>query len=142
MTIRTVTVEEAYEEMSTHSEVNFVDVRTVPEYEAGHPQKSNNIPWVLPDPTTGEMTPNAGFLYAMEATFPQDQTLYVSCKMGGRSLGACYDLEKAGWTDLVNIDGGFGGKRDPEGNVIAPGWVDCALPVDTNESEYEEPMEF
>ena len=38
-------------------------------------------------------------------------------------------LQQAGFQDISNMIGGFGGMRDPMGTVIAPGWVASALPV-------------
>jgi hypothetical protein len=38
-------------------------------------------------------------------------------------------LQKAGYQDIANVIGGFGGMRDQTGNVIAPGWAASGLPV-------------
>ncbi|MGH7864179.1 MAG: rhodanese-like domain-containing protein, partial [Candidatus Binataceae bacterium] len=51
------------------------------------------------------------------------------CMSGMRSQRACEILESAGYTDLTNVRGGFGGQRDQSGEVVAPGWRDCGLPV-------------
>ena len=50
---------------------------------------------------------------------------------GGRSQRACEMLEEAGFTDLTNVAGGFGGNRDASGNVVVAGWRDAGLPVTT-----------
>jgi hypothetical protein len=55
---------------------------------------------------------------------------------GGRSLSALRALESAGYTDLVNVETGWGGKRDPTGRVVAPGWKDAGLPVGNEKSTY------
>ena len=39
-----------------------------------------------------------------------------------RSQRACELLAHEGYSDLVNLDGGFHGARDPMGGV-APGWA-------------------
>jgi hypothetical protein len=56
-----------------------------------------------------------------------------------RSLHALHELEGAGYADLVNVSTGFGGKRGPMGNVIAPGWRDAGLPVETTPSTWTGP---
>jgi hypothetical protein len=38
-------------------------------------------------------------------------------------------LQQAGFQDVANVVGGFGGMRDQMGNVIAPGWAASGLPV-------------
>ncbi len=37
---------------------------------------------------------------------PKEQTIYLICKSGGRSLHAAQLLEQVGYNDLVNIAGG------------------------------------
>lgn len=32
-----------------------------------------------------------------------------------------------GWTDLVNMEGGYHGKPDEMGNVSVPGWAACGF---------------
>ena len=52
--------------------------------------------------------------------------------MGGRSARAAQLLAGAGYEAAVNVDGGFGGRRDPAtGQVIAEGWAPAGLPVET-----------
>jgi rhodanese-related sulfurtransferase len=51
--------------------------------------------------------------------------------MGGRSQRACELLAQAGWADVANVRGGFGGERDRSGAVVIPGWRDAGLPVET-----------
>ena len=37
----------------------------------------------------------------------------------------------AGFTDVSNVRGGFGGARDDTGRVVIPGWREAGLPVET-----------
>jgi hypothetical protein len=67
-----------------------------------------------------------------EKVLPNATKLVVGCLAGGRSQRACEMLETAGYTDLTNVRGGFGGARDAGGQVVVPGWRDAGLPV-TNE---------
>jgi hypothetical protein len=65
--------------------------------------------------------------------------LVVGCMAGGRSQRACEILEQAGFSDLTNVRGGFGGARDATGAILVPGWRDAGLPVSTElgESAYQ-----
>ena len=114
----------------------FVDVRTEQEYDAGHPAGALNVPWAVVDPTTGQMAPNADFVPTMRKVAPAGATIYASCQSGVRSLNACKALEAAGFGKLVNVSTGFGGKRDPTGRIVAAGWRDAGLPVESTRSTY------
>jgi len=111
--------------------VAYVDVRTVQEFQAGHVPGSVNIPVMIPDPSSGRMTPNPNFVQAMEAAFQKDRKLILGCQAGGRSQYAADLLDKNGYTDVSNMQGGFGGAKDPMGRVVTPGWLQCNLPVET-----------
>ena len=68
----------------------------------------------------------------MQARFPSGAKLLVGCQMGGRSARAAQLLAGAGYETAVNVDGGFGGRRDPAtGQVMAEGWAPAGLPVET-----------
>ena len=108
----------------------YVDVRTAQEFQAGHVPGATNIPVMIPDPSSGRMTPNSNFLQAVEAAFPKDRKLILGCQAGGRSQYAADLLDKAGYSDISNMRGGFGGAKDPMGRVVSPGWLQCNLPVE------------
>jgi rhodanese-related sulfurtransferase len=38
-------------------------------------------------------------------------------------------MANAGYTNLCNMQGGFGGARDQMGRVVTPGWAESGLPV-------------
>jgi hypothetical protein len=44
-------------------------------------------------------------------------------------------LQQAGFQDVSNLLGGFGGMRDPTGKVSAPGWASSGLPVSNDNGE-------
>ena len=136
MTIRSVEPPEAHSEMSGGGEHVFLDVRTVAEFDAGHPAGAINIPWALKG--VMGMSPNPDFLATVQKHVPAGAKVFVSCKMGGRSMHACQQMEAAGYADLVNIDGGFGGRPDPDGGPGVTGWADAGLPVENSSSTYEE----
>ena len=105
--------QEAYRILEADKETLYLDVRTVPEYVAGHPKSALNVPVVLPNPATGQMTANPEFLPTVEANLPKDAQIIVGCMSGGRSQLAAELLERAGYQSISNMQGGFGGKRDP-----------------------------
>ena len=105
----------------------YLDVRSVPEYQQGHPRGAQNVPLMHAGP--GGMAPNAHFLAVAEANFPKDAKLVVGCKTGGRSQQAAAVLSSLGFTSVVDVQGGFSGMRDPFGRVTAEGWADAGLPV-------------
>jgi hypothetical protein len=93
-----------------------------------------NIPVAFPDPGRGMMM-NEDFLRVVEANFPHDKTIILGCQAGPRSNAAARILQQAGYQDIANVLGGFGGMRDPMGVVIAPGWAGFGLPVSQDNSE-------
>lgn len=111
----------------------YVDVRTVGEFEAGHPVGAFNVPVMTFSPATG-MAPNSAFVDVMSATFSKDDQIVLGCKSGGRSWHAAQMLEKAGFTDLVDNFAGYTGGQDPTG-AAAPGWSAVGLPTDTEVAE-------
>jgi len=131
MKIRETTPPEAYEALQADSAAVYLDVRTEGEFEAGHPAGARNVPVVFFDPATRQPTPNADFVATVERTIPRTAKLLVGCQSGGRSARACELLARAGFTDLTNVRGGFGGARDQSGRVVVPGWREAGLPVET-----------
>lgn len=137
MPIQQLEPPQAYEVLNSNPDALYVDVRTEAEFERGHPTGAVNVPVVfIKGP--GEMVPNEEFLAVAEKSFPKNRKLVVGCMAGGRSQRACEILEQAGYTDLTNVRGGFGGARDASGAVIVPGWRDAGLPVstETGDSSY------
>ena len=60
--------------------------------------------------------------------------LIVGCQAGGRSQRATEIMAQAGYTNVANMQGGFGGGQDQMGRVV-PGWRDSGLPVSTENGE-------
>jgi len=108
----------------------YVDVRSIPEFEQGHPQGAANVP--LLHMQSGRMAPNPDFQRVMAANYPKDSQLVIGCKSGGRSAQAAAILEASGYTQIVDMRGGFGGERDSMGRVSTPGWAEAGLPVETS----------
>ncbi|MFK5973723.1 MAG: rhodanese-like domain-containing protein [Flavobacteriaceae bacterium] len=75
--------------------VVLVDVRTPEEFAEGHLDNAMNINWF-----------DADFADQFE-TVDKDKTIYVYCKMGGRSAKAQEKLESLGYKHVVNLEGGY-----------------------------------
>ena len=131
MDIRETTPPEAYAALQADPAAVYLDVRTEGEFEAGHPAGARNVPVVFFDPATRQPTPNPDFIATVERTIPRTAKLLVGCQSVGRSARACELLALAGFTDLTNVRGGFGGARDQSGRVVVPGWREAGLPVET-----------
>jgi rhodanese-related sulfurtransferase len=109
---------------------NYLDVRSVPEFEQAHPSGAWNIPLLHFEPGKG-MSPNPDFLQDVKAAFPTDAPLVVGCKAGGRSAKAAAALEAAGYTRIVDMAGGFMGEPAPGGGIACEGWQPRGLPTST-----------
>ena len=119
---------QAYETLKHHPDAVYLDVRTEQEFAQGHPTGAINIPVVfIKGP--GQMEVNPDFVTVAEKALPKGKKLVVGCMAGGRSQRACEMLEQAGYTDLTNVRGGFGGARDQSGQMTVTGWRDTGLPV-------------
>jgi rhodanese-related sulfurtransferase len=105
----------------------YVDVRSVPEFDAGHPTGAYNVPIMHMGPVG--MTPNPDFVDVMRRAFPKDAKLVVGCKAGGRSARAAAVLEQAGYANVADQRAGFEGAPDASGRIAEPGWRPKGLPV-------------
>lgn len=129
MPIGQTTPREAYATLQKNPAAVYLDVRTAGEFEAGHPAGARNVPVMILDPVTRRPAPNPEFVAVVERAVPKGATVLVGCQVGGRSQRACELLAAAGFTDVTNVQGGFGGGQDARGNVVA-GWADSGLPVE------------
>lgn len=132
--MKEVSPQEAYELMQNDAEIIYLDVRSVPEFEAGHPQGAINIPLLHFAPGLGP-SPNEDFPAVVEANLPKDAKIIVGCKSGGRSANACQVMSQIGYQDVTNMRGGFGGAADMFGRVVEPGWAMVNLPVSTEAAD-------
>lgn len=123
MPIQQINPQQAYEILKQDSQAVYVDVRSIPEFERGHPEKAINLPILHMNEETRGMAPNPDFTAVAQAILPKDQPLIVGCQVGGRSQKACEALAQLGFEKLYNVQGGFGGMPG------APGWSTLGLPV-------------
>ena len=113
----------------------YIDVRSIPEFEAGHPEPAVNIPLLHADMGTGQMTPNPDFLNVVQANYLSDVKLIIGCKTGQRSARAAAVLVQAGYDSVVNMRCGFSGEMNQFGQVINTGWQDLGLPASYENDE-------
>lgn len=134
MAIKEITPPQARDVLTKDASAVYIDVRTPREFENGHPVGAVNIPVAFPDPARG-MVLNPDFVSVVEKNFPKDAKLVLGCQAGGRSARAASLLAEAGYQDLTNMLGGFGGMRDQTGRVITAGWEESGLPVSKENGE-------
>jgi rhodanese-related sulfurtransferase len=72
----------------------LLDVRTPEEFAEGHLENAININWYEED-----------FMKQIEG-MPKDKTIYVYCKIGGRSGSAAELLNSSGYT-AIDLEGGY-----------------------------------
>ncbi len=133
MSVKTINPTQAKELLDGGDGYVYIDVRSMPEYEAAHPADSLNIP-IMHKEAMG-MVPNNDFVRTVEKHFTHNAKLLLGCQMGGRSQRAAEALVAAGFTDVSNVMGGFGGARDQSGQVIEKGWAELGLPIEIGAGE-------
>lgn len=91
-----------------------IDVRSEPEFAAGHAPNAYNVPLMHMGP--GGMTPNPNFAADVQRAAPdKNAALLVSCKAGGRSAKAAAALEQLGYTNISDHVGGWSGGNGDAG---------------------------
>ncbi len=89
--IKQISIEQAKNAVGA-KDAQFIDVRTVEEYTGGHAPTAANFP-----------------LDALEkdlSKFDKDKPVYVICQTGRRSQKGAEILQKAGFKDIYNVEGG------------------------------------
>ncbi len=76
--------------------VELIDVRTPVEFREVHVEPARNVPLDRLDPGAVARARNGN----------QDEPLYVICRSGGRGRQACEKFLAAGFTNVVNVEGG------------------------------------
>ena len=130
MSVKLIDPKQTYATLQQNTNAVYVDVRTPGEFANGHVPGAVNIPVMSPDPASRRMTPNPKFLETVQAAYSKDKTIICGCQMGGRSQYAADMLVQAGFSDVSNMVGGFGGAMDAMGRLASPGWLQSDLPVE------------
>lgn len=85
-------------ELAQQGKVDVIDVRTPVEFREVHANCAANVPLDSIKPKQ--------IMTARNGT--ADQPLYVICRSGNRSTKACQKFIDAGYTNVVNVEGGTG----------------------------------
>jgi rhodanese-related sulfurtransferase len=93
----TVTVDELHKLAQNASRFHLLDVREEDEYQEYHATSSRLVP--LSRLMEGRAQD--------DLRMPKDETVYVICRSGRRSITACELLHHQGFTNLVNVAGGM-----------------------------------
>jgi rhodanese-related sulfurtransferase len=133
MRIRQATPRETLDALASDPAAISLVVRTETEFEKGHPAGALTVPVVFFDPRGGPAQPNDAFVDVVRRHIEPSRTVFVGCQSGVRSQRAAEILVSAGYQNVSNVSGGFGGARDRSGTVLAQGWRDSALPVDSGQ---------
>ena len=128
MEIKRIAPEEAKQLLESQEGFIYLDVRTVPEFDAGHVPGAKNIPVMEPD-SSGRMQLNPRFVEVVQANFGKVAKCITGCQMGGRSMKAAQLLSQAGFSNVVDMRGGFRGEADAAGQISYPGWSLRGFPI-------------
>lgn len=129
MAIERVTPNEAAERISAGW--RLIDVRSVPEFEEGHPTGAYNVP-IMHRTAAGRLAPNPDFLEVMKRHFAEDARLVIGCRSGNRSMRAAEQLVAAGYQAVVDMRGGYSGEVErSSGALVCAGWSARDLPTST-----------
>ena len=86
-----------FAELCQHGQkVELIDVRTPVEFREVHVEFAKNVP-------LDRLEPSA-IMQARNGT--AQESLYVICRSGGRGQQACEKFQKAGFTNVINVEGG------------------------------------
>ena len=129
MTVKNINPEQAKDILDTDTSAIYIDVRTEQEFMNGHVPDSINIPVVWPDQATRQMKPTPDFVKVVSSHLSKDKRIIVGCQAGGRSQLAAQLLAQEGFQDVSNMEGGFGGARNPMGQVTL-GWSQLGYPIE------------
>ncbi|MCE9546876.1 MAG: rhodanese-like domain-containing protein [Planctomycetia bacterium] len=107
MDVLSITPQQLAEIAQRNGKIDLLDVRTPIEYRAMHITHARNVPLDQLDP--------AALMQARQGA--SADPVYVVCQGGGRGRQACERFQAAGFTNVVNIEGG------------TKAWADAGLAV-------------
>ena len=96
MTVATMSPRQLAELCIEGKKIDLIDVRTPVEFREVHVKFARNVPLDLLDP--------AALVQARNGS--ADEPMYVLCRSGSRGQQACEKFLKAGFSNVVNIEGG------------------------------------
>ncbi len=95
MPVQTISPKELHEQCQI-CEVDLIDVRTPSEFQEIHLKVAKSVPLEKLDPKEFMAQRNSGL----------DRPLFVICASGTRGRQACEKFHAAGFTNVINIEGG------------------------------------
>ncbi len=93
--VQNITPNALSEALKSDPGLQLIDVRTPEEFAGGHIGPATNIDW------------NGDRFEQSVAKLDKNQSVYVYCKIGGRSAKAADKLASMGFTKVYNLDGGI-----------------------------------
>ena len=90
--MQNISVSQSFDKRKQNSDIPMIDVRTPAEYGTIHADGAVNHPMESLD--------------IEKIPFPKEQEIHVICQSGGRSMKVSQKLEAAGFTNIVNVEGG------------------------------------
>jgi rhodanese-related sulfurtransferase len=96
MSVATITPQQLRELCKDGGNIELLDVRTPVEFQEVHVEHARNVPLDKLDPASLMQTRNG----------VAGEPLYVLCRSGSRGRQACEKFLKAGFTNVVNVEGG------------------------------------
>ena len=135
MALKRISPDEARDLLESGEDYVYLDVRSIPEFEQGHAPGAKNIP--LLHRTAMGMQPNEEFVDVCERALGKDAKIITACLKGGRSMRAAQVLQANGFTNVVDMRGGFDGESNPLGQIVYDGWARRGLPVTTDATDDE-----
>lgn len=94
MSVTTMTPRQLHDLVESGKDIELIDVRTPVEFREVHVSFARNVPLDQLNASEIASGRNGG------------QPLYVICRSGGRAKQACEKLHAAGYTNVVNVEGG------------------------------------
>ena len=90
--MKNLSVQQSAELLSQKNSIPLIDVRTPAEYGSVHAKGAVNHPMESLD--------------LAKIPCSKEEEIHVICQSGGRSMKVCQKLEAAGFTHIVNVEGG------------------------------------
>ena len=129
MDIKRIDPEQARGLLDSEEGYICLDVRTEEEFAAGHVPAAVNIPVVEKNPMGPGLVPNPDFSSQVEQQFDKDRKIITLCLRGVRSMHAATMMKALGYTEVVDMQGGYDAEMDAGGNIVVEGWARRNFPI-------------
>ena len=132
MDIKRIDTEQARGLLDSEEGYICLDVRTEEEFAAGHVPAAVNIPVVEKNPMGPGLVSNPDFSSQVEQQFDKDRKIITLCLRGVRSMHAATMMMALGYTEVVDMQGGYDAEMDAQGNIVVEGWARRNFPTTTD----------